>query len=264
MRKVYLVAVLGVLLMPLLATAQSAFNGTWKVDMNKVGFPTKPDIYLLQNGMYECKSCVPAIDVKANGQDQKVMGHPYYNSIAIKVVTDHEVEETDKKDGKTVATSKMMVSSDGNTMTYEFSDSSNTSGAPVTGKGEAMRVGAKAPAGANAISGSWRTTKMENISDNGITWTYKVSGDELSMNAQTGQSYMAKMDGADVPFKGDPGITTASVKSVGKNTIVETFKRDGKVIGLAKSTVSADGKTLNVVYEDKLHGSTMNYKATKQ
>jgi len=262
MRKVYLLAALGVLLMPGLAAAQGAFDGTWKVDMNKVDFPKKPDVYLLQNGMWECKTCVPAIDIKANGEDQKVTGHPYFDTVAIKVVNDHEIEETDKKDGKTVVMSKMMVSPDGNTLTVEFTDSSNSNGAPVTGKGEAMRVGAKAPAGANAISGSWRTTKMENISDNGITWTYKVSGDELSMNTATGQSYLAKMDGTEAPYKGDPGVTTVSVKSMGKNTLEETDKRDGKVVGVMKATVS--GNTMNIVYEDKLHGSSMKYTATKQ
>lgn len=264
MRKVYLVALLGVLLMPLLATAQSAFDGTWKVNMSKVDFPKKPDVYLLHNGMWQCKTCVPPVDVKANGEDQKVTGHPYFDTISIKVVSDHEVQETDKKAGKTVATSTMTVSSDGNTLTFEFSDSSNTNGAPVTGKGEEMRVGAKPPAGANMISGSWRTTKMENLSDNAITWTYKVNGDELTMNSLTGQSYTAKMDGSEAPFKGDPGVTSVSVKSMGKSTLEETDKRDGKIVGVAKTTVSADGKTLNVVYDDKLHGTSMKYMATKQ
>jgi len=51
---------------------------------------------------------------------------------------------------------------------------------------------------------------------------------------------------------------------MGKSTIEETDKRDGKVIGVAKTTISADGKTLNIVYDDKLHGTTTKYMATKQ
>jgi len=249
-------------LMPALAMAQSAFDGTWKVDINKADFSKKPDVYLLQNGMYQCKTCVPPIDIKADGQDQKVTGHPYYDTVAIKVVNDHQIEETDKKGGKTVTTSTITVSPDGNTLTAEFSDSSNTNGAPVTGKGEATRV-AKGPAGANMISGSWRTTKMENISDNGIMWTFKVSGDELTMTTPTGQSYTAKLNGTDAPYKGDPGTTSVSVKSMGKNTVEETDKRDGKVIYVNKMTVAADGKTMNIVAEDKLHGTTARFVATK-
>jgi hypothetical protein len=262
MKKAWLIAAFALMLLPLLAQAQSAFDGTWKVDMSKVDFPKKPTEFSLQNGMYECKTCVPPIEVKADGSDQAVSGHPYYNSVAIKVVSNSEVEETDKKDGKVVATTKMMVSPDGKMMTTEFTDSSNTNAAPVTGKGEAMRVGAKPAAGANLITGSWRTTKMENISDNGITWTYKVSGDELTMTTPTGQSYTAKMDGSEAPMKGDPGVTSVSVKKMGNNTIEETDMRNGKVIGVMKATVN--GNMLAVTYDDKLQGSSMKYMATKQ
>jgi hypothetical protein len=248
---------------PGLATAQSAFDGTWKVDMNKVEFPKKPDVYLLQNGMYECKTCAPPIKIKADGQDQTVTGHPYYDTIAIQVISDHEIQETDKKNGKTVATSKTTVSPDGNTMTFEFSDSSNTNAAPVTGKGEETRV-TKGPAGSNAISGSWRIAKFETISDNAITWTYKVSGDELTMTTPTGQSYTAKLNGTEAPYKGDPGITAVSVRLVGKDTLEETDKRSDKVISVAKMTLDPDGKTAKIVAEDKLHGTTSQFVAEKQ
>jgi hypothetical protein len=250
-------------LLPMLALAQSPFDGTWKLDLNKVDFSKKPDVFLLQNGMYQCKTCVPPIDVKADSQDQKVTGHSYYDSVAIKVVNDHQIEETDKKNGKVVMTSTSTVSPDGNTLTFEFSDSSNTNGAPVTGKGEASRV-AKGPAGANAISGSWRNTKMENLSDNGSLFTFKMSGDELTMTTPTGQSYTAKVNGTEAPYKGDPGTTSVSVKSMGRNTVEESDMRDGKVIYVNKMTVTADGKTMNIVSEDKLHGRTSRYVATKQ
>ena len=263
MKKVLIPGLLFLLLIPVLAMAQNAFDGTWKIDLNKVDFPKKPDEYLLQNGMYECKSCVPVVKVKADGTDQPVTGHPYYDSAAIKVVSDHKIEETDKKNGKVVATSTSTVSADGGTMTFVFSDSSNTNADPVTGNGEAKRV-AKGPAGSNAISGSWRTTKMENLSDNGLMWTYKVSGDELTMTAPTGQTYTAKLNGTEAPMKGDPGITSVSVKMIGKDTLEETDKRDGKVIGVSKNTISSDGKTMKIAIDDKLHGTKMDFVATKQ
>lgn len=263
MRRLCGVLLTSFFLLPVVASAQNQFDGTWKVDMNKVDFPKKPDVYLVQNGMYECKSCVPAINIKADGQDQKVTGHPYYDSMAVKIVSDHEVEETDKRDGKVVGTSKMTVSPDGKTMTFAFTDSSNSSGTPVTGSGEAERI-AKGPAGANAISGSWRTTKMQNISDNAITWTYKFSGDEVTMSSPTGITYTAKLNGTEAPMKGDPGVSTVSVKMMGKDTLVETDSRDGKVVSITKSSIASDGKTLHIVNEDKVHGTTMKYEAMKQ
>jgi len=86
----------------------------------------------------------------------------------------------------------------------------------------------------------------------------------LSMSNPTGQSYTAKLDGTEAPYKGDPGTTSVSVKKVNKNTLEETDKRDGKVIAVARITVSADGKSLAVAVEDKLHGTSSHFTATKQ
>jgi hypothetical protein len=36
------------------------------------------------------------------------------------------------------------------------------------------------------------------------------------------------------------------------------------VIGVSVMTVSADGKTMTILYEDKLHGARSEFKATKQ
>jgi hypothetical protein len=192
-----------------------------------------------------------------------VSGHPYYDMVSIKVVDARTIEETDKKNGKTVATSKTWVSADGNTLMFEFTDSSATNAAPVTGKGEATRV-AKGPAGSHAISGSWRTSKMDSVSDNGLMFTNKVEGDSLSVSSPIGQSYTAKLDGTEAPYKGDPGTTSVSVKKVDKNTIEETDKRDGKVISVTRMTVAADGKSMTIAVNDKLHGTTSQYVAVKQ
>jgi hypothetical protein len=252
-------------MLPMLATAQSAFDGTWKIDMDAADFSRKSRVYLLQDGIYECKTCAPPYKVKADGTDQPVAGHPYVDTVAIKVLNDHAIAETDKKAGKTVATSTTTLSPEGDTLTTTFTDGSNTNGGPpVTGTAEAARV-AKGPAGSSAISGAWRTTKVEGLSDNATLWTYKVAGDEITMTNPTGQSYTAKLDGADAPLKGDPGITSVSLRMKGKDTLEETDKRDGKVIGIFKMTVAADGKTAKATYEDKLHNRTDNYpNITKQ
>ncbi len=146
---------------------------------------------------------------------------------------------------------------------FEFTDSSNSNAAPVTGKGEATRV-AKGPAGSNAISGSWRTTKMETMSDNGLMFTYKISGDELTMTSPTGQSYTAKLNGGEAPYKGDPGITSVSVKMMGKSTLEETDYRDSKPISVAKIMVAPDGKSMKLMVDDKMHGTKSEFTATKQ
>ncbi len=263
MKKSMKIAVLAALLMPAGAMAQSVFDGTWKFEIATAKFPQKPDVYLLQNRIYKCKTCVPPVDVKADGQDHKVAGNPYYDTVNIKVVNDRTIEETDKKNGKTVATAKEWVSPDGKTLMFEFSDSSASNAAPVTGKGQETRV-AKGPAGSHAISGSWKMAKMENVSENGMSFTYKVKGQSLTMTTPTGQSYTAKLDGTEAPYKGDPGTTSVSVKKITSNALEETDKRHGKVISVARMTVSPDGKTMRIVEDDKLHGTHSEITATKQ
>jgi len=250
-------------LAPTAAFAQSGFDGTWKADVSSAKPPEKPSEYRLKDGMYSCKTCVPSYSIKADGMDHPISGNKYVDSVALKIVDDHTTQETDKRGGKVVATSTQTASADGNSLTIAFSDASNSNGAPVTGKANAVRVG-KMVAGEHATSGMWRTTSYSDISDNGISVTYKTNGDMLTMTAPTGQSYTAKTDGSEAPMKGDPGITSVSVKMMGKNMLEETDKRGAKVVGVSKMTLEPDGKTIDIVYQDKLHGTSMSYKAAKQ
>jgi hypothetical protein len=224
--------------------------------------PKKPDIFVLKDGVYTCQTCAPAYTIKADGTDQAVSGHPYFDTVAIKVIDDHSIQETDKKAGKTVTTTTVTVSKDGKTATFEFTDSSNSSGAPVTGKG-AQKLIMAGPVGSHAVSGSWVTTSFSSFSDNGVTVTYKTDGDMLTMTSPTGQSYTAKMDGTSAPYKGDPGITTVSVKKVGANMLVETDKRGDKVVGIVRTTVDSTGASAKVSYHDSLRNRSMSWTQKK-
>lgn len=266
MRKLLLVGLLGALLMPVLARGQSDFDGAWRIDLSKSVMPTKADVFLLQNGIYQCKTCVPIINVKADGEDQGVTGSPYYDAVSVKVVDDRSIEETKRKNGKVVAVSKMVVAPDGSSATFEFTDNTYTNGDPIAGKGSMVRVGkGKRPAGAHAISGSWRVSKLESLSDNALTFTLKVEGDTLTMTNPTGQSYSAKLDGTDAPYKGDLGISHVSVKRLGDKTFEETDKRDGKAIRVRRMMIDpADLKIMSTIITDNLTGSSNVLVAVKQ
>jgi hypothetical protein len=263
MQKLYARIAGALLMLPVLATAQSTLDGTWKIDLDQAQLSKKPDVYLLQHGMYECKSCVPPIRVKADGEEQQVSGHPYYDKISIKVLDDHSIATTRSRDGNMVSTEKTIVTVDGMTASTEFSDSSATNAAPVTGKTEMTRV-AKGPAGSHAISGSWRTTKFANVSDNALTFTYQTKGDVLSMTTPTGQSFAAKMDGAFTPYSGDPGITSVAIHRIDRRTFQETDKSGAKVVSVTRISVAVTGTTLKLVVHDTLHGTTTTLVAAKQ
>ena len=230
------------------AFAQSPFDGTWVSDVGAAQFSKKPHTYELNKGMYTCSTCVPKISVKADGQDQAVSGSNYFNTVAIRAVDANTMEEVDKKDGKTMYKDRMTVSADGKTLTDKFEDDSEEK--PVTGETILSRIG-KGPAGSHAMSGSWRTEKVANISSNGITVTFQSMPDGRKMSDNNGASYEVKFDGKDYPIKGDPGNTMISLKKVNAHTMDETDKRNGKVVYTARLTVSADGKTMKYVGHDR-------------
>ncbi len=97
-----------------------------------------------------------------------------------------------------------------------------------------------------------------------MTVTYKTTGETLSMTYPAGDSYSAKFDGKDYPYKGNPGITSISLKKSDGNTIEETDKFKGKVVSVSRITVAPDGKTMSVQTENKLEGVTIKYTAEKQ
>jgi hypothetical protein len=241
--------------------AQSPFDGTWVTKLDTAKFPTKPDQYSLSNNIYECLTCVPKISVKADGTDQKVTGHPYFDTIAVHVVDASSVEIIRKKDGKVMYTDTATVAADGKTRNDKFTDSTGTQ--PVTGDVTSTRVAAGA-AGSHAVSGSWRTEKVNNVSDNGLAVTYQGTADGLKMSDPNGNSYDAKFDGKDYPIQGDPGHTMVSLKRIGDDTIEETDKRDGKVVGVFRMTVSKDGKSIQAEYNDKQRGTKSSFTMEKK
>lgn len=245
------------------ATAGAAsIDGTWKADLSTVQMNSKPDQLMLKDGKFSCATCTPPIELAADGAFHPVTGRPYADSIAVKVDDDHSITRTDKKDGRVTSEGKYSVSSDGNTLTIDFTDSSTPNVAPVKGSFVETRVD-PAPAGAHAISGSWKPAKYNNISDDALTVTYKLDGDTLHMSSPAGQSFDAKLDGTDAPIKGDIGGTTVSVQKRSDGSFTITSKRAGKVLSVGTLTPTSDGK-LSVSSESKEDGSTMKYVANKQ
>jgi hypothetical protein len=250
-----------VYLAPLWAFAQTPFDGTWVAKIDSAQLPKKPEVYSLNQGMYNCPTCTPKIAVKANGQDQTVSGDPYSDSWSVQVVDATTVEFTYKKDGKVVGTDSEMVSSDGNTLTDKFTDLSGTQ--PVTGEWTFSRV-SPGEAGSHAISGSWLAAKLNRVSQNGLTVTYQGTSDGLKSSDPTGQGFDAKFDGQDYPITGDPGHSLISLRRIDANTIEATVKRQGKVVRVVRRTVSSDGRTMAVFANNTDNGTTISYEMVKQ
>jgi hypothetical protein len=255
---------LGLMLMmlPMIAVAQNAVDGRWRIDLNKTQVDQKPMVYELKDGMFTCSTCDPKLNIKADGQYQKVTNNPYVDTERVTVVNANTIEREGKKDGKVRFRETLVISADGKAMTEKYVG--NREGDQViTATGRFSREGLPEP-GASAISGSWKLDKWESASDNALTFVYTSSGDGLNYKATTGESYSAKFDGKDYPFHGDPGTTSVVLKKIDDHRWEETYKRNGEVVGISRITVSDDGKSLNIVSEDTHRGTVDTWIAEKQ
>ena len=243
--------------------AAGPFDGTWVAKLDSAQFSSKPDVYVLNKGMYSCSTCIPKIEVKADGEDQKVTGSPYMDTMSVKVVDANTVEFVTKKGGKTIGTETDTVSTDGKTVSQKFTDYSAANGKVVTGEATETLV-AKGPAGAHALSGSWHTDKVSGISDEALTIAYESTANGLKAKYGTGESYDVKFDGKFYPMEGDIGHSMISLKQMGPATIEQSVQQDGKVVRVLVLAVAADGKSINVKATDKRQGTTMTYTMEKK
>jgi hypothetical protein len=245
---------------PTVVLAASALDGTWKTKADSFHVSGTPSALEINQGMYRCTSCVPPIVIKADGTDQSVTGHDYYDAVAVRIVNNNSFERTSKKGGKIAWTDSATVSADGKTLTENWVDYSGAQPAKGTTTSTRLTAG---PAGSHAASGTWQQASFSDGSDSLVTVKYQSTADGLKME-WNGQSYDAKFDGKEYLTKNDPGNTMVSLKRIDANTIEETDKRAGKVTDVIRITVSADGKSLTVVDTDPVRNTKMTYTMIKQ
>jgi hypothetical protein len=249
---------IAMLFMPGALCAQSPFDGTWVIDSDSVQLPEKPLVYLLSDDTFCC--FLTDSKVKADGNDHKVVALAYADTESVRVVDAHTVEVIAKKAGETMFTEAYVVSSDGNTLTETSKDT--TEKVAVITETVFQRVD-KGPSGSHPISGSWRAYKTKR-SKNGSIIKYKCTADGFSAETPLGEKYAGKFDGRFYPTEDDPGHTMASVKLINPNTVELTQKREGKLIGILRLTVSPDGKSIHGTFESKLSNTSSSFEMQKQ
>ncbi len=244
------------------ALAATPFDGTWKADVSSAQFPKEPGMLQVDKGVYTCTGfCTPKLAVPADGKFHAVTGRSYSDEISVSVVDAKSVKTTARMKGKLMGTNTYMVSDDGKSLTEAYVDNSAANGKPLTGMATFTRVD-KGPAGSHAMSGQWRQTAYKSDQDANLTFTYKTTGDMLTMTDPTGNSFTAKFGGPAVLIKGDPGKTMAAVAKTGPNTMVETDSRVGKVVNV--TTMTVNGGKAEFVSVDKRNGKTFKYSAIRQ
>lgn len=239
--------------------AQSPFDGTWRIDAAKAKFDPKPFTIYSSGGWYHCVSCTPPFDAQADGQFHAISGQPF-DSISATLVDDHTLVVVTKKGDKTIEEDHGTVSADGKLFTLKTTTYPINGSGPQNSSMTLKRVG-MLPAGVHKTSGNWVATKMTDT-DADLTFTFKSTGDGLSMTDPTGDSYTAKFDGNDYPYT-TMGADAVSLKKVDAHTIIETDKRTGKALNEQKMTVSPDGKTMTIVARNPQNDLTTTFVANK-
>jgi hypothetical protein len=239
----------GLLLIPALCPAQSAFDGTWRPDPQRPSHP-KTEIALLANGEYGCPTCSPPYAAKADGHDQPLQGNPYFDTISIAIVDDHTIAKIGKKDGRIIADTKVTVAADGATKT-EVQTIMGMARVPVELTSKFSRISSGKP-GSHPVSGGWQLTEMD-VSNHIEDTSFKVSGGALAMIDRMGRSFTAKFDGTPALYKGSDEFNSVSLKLIDERTIEESDLSDGKVVRISRWSLSPDGQTLHARFDDT-HG----------
>ena len=262
MSKLYKLAVAGLLSVTTPAWADSPFDGTWKARLDTVQVQSKPEVFSIKGGVYDCRTCLPAYSIPADGKYHKVAGKDYWDELAVTVVDDHSIGMSFKKAGKVISTNSATVSPDGNSLITAAHNTNNGGGVPVDSKGSATRVGQPMP-GAHLYSGQWQFAAASAMSDAAMTVSMKIDGSRLHQVTGLGEKLDATIDGAYAPNQGDPGKTMTKVERLGPRSLKMTDMRGGKVTSITTYTVSDDGTTLTGRFTDPQDGSTGGFTAVK-
>lgn len=241
--------------------AQSPFDGTWRIDPAKSKFDQKPFTIYTSQGWYHCVSCTPPFDVQADGQFHEIAGQGF-DTISVTLVDPRTITLVTKKGDKTIEEDTATVSADGKLTTIKTTTYPMSGSGPQKSSMTLKRVGVL-PAGVHATSGDWVPLKFTDTEAD-LAFTFKSNGDELTMTDPTGDSYTAKLDENDYPYKGGYYINAVSLKRIDDHTIVETDKRDAKVLNVQKMTVSPDGKSMTIVSNNPQNGLTSTFIAMKK
>lgn len=248
------------LLMPAVTFAATSFDGTWRLKLESMQFSGAPDKYEISNGNYTCGSCAPAFTVKADGADQATPVHTGRDHLAVTVVSATVVELSNKVGGKVTATDTVTVSADGSKLTVKSVD--YTGPKPVTFVATEKRV-APAPKGAHAISGSWMTDSVPEVSEAGRVMVVQSTPNGLKYT-QNGRTTDVKFDGKEYAVQNDPSHALVTMKKIGERQIEERRKTEGKIYDVVMWTMAADGKSIAMVDEDPVHGTKVSFVMEKQ
>ncbi|WP_156349200.1 MULTISPECIES: hypothetical protein [unclassified Sphingomonas] len=263
MRHLGLGVALAAIVLPAAASAQSVFDGRWRVDLGSTQIPKKPWVLTLNKTGYRCVSCSTPWGIPADGGFHRVAGQNYFDEAALKQIDPRTVEFHYRKGGRLVETDRISVSADGKTLTSVDTDLATANGQPAIYRSTARRSAAGAP-GSHVLGGSWVTTSFDKGSDNTMTVTMRLEGDRFSFADGTGSHYVATFGGPAVKVEGDIAGRMIAASRLGAHAIQLDSSIGGKADSRMIVTVAPDGKKMTVESTNLKQGTTARFVAYKQ
>ncbi|MES2336824.1 MAG: hypothetical protein V4537_01865 [Pseudomonadota bacterium] len=244
------------------AIAAGQISGTWKADTATAKLSTKPDVFVVKDGVYDCTSCMPPYKIAADGRPHPVAGRDYWDAASVAVVDARTLEWKRYRKGMPISTTKVTASSDGSMLSFTSVSADNASGKTTTSTSMSKRVGA-APVGGHAASGSWvAVNDGAQIAEENLTATIATKGNTVTMKLGTGEHYTAVIGGPKVAFVGDKAGAMVALTKAGAG-FVETDYIGGKAVGTYTYTpINATTMTLKAV--NLKAGTTDEYTLRKQ
>jgi hypothetical protein len=226
------------------AAADSPWDGTWKFNPAKSKLTGYTFSYkALPGGKLQFSNGAQfAVTFACDGKPYTVVGT---GTIVCKTPSSHEFDYTFATGGKTTTTSVLKLSPDGKTIAQNDKNF-HPDGTTTTTSATYTRI-----AGGPGLVGSWKQTDVKINAPDSFTYKTFAGGVDIAYPRYK-QTIHLTFDGKPSVLKGptvSPGTTTTAV-SAGPLSYTETDKIGTRVLNLAKTTVSADGKTMTAVSWD--------------
>jgi hypothetical protein len=162
------------------------------------------------------------------------------NTIAWKQIDANHFQRQLFESGKLLTTRDLSISKDGRTLT-EVTQQNAPDGKTST----ATMIFGRSSGDGQGLVGVWKLESMRTSDPNQLT-IEPVGTDGVRIKNRLGVARTLTFDGKDNPVTGPAVIsgTTGSAKILNENSIEETSKREGVLVGKTMLVLSSDGKTL--------------------
>lgn len=244
------------------ALAASPIDGTWKADAATAKLSTKPDVFTIKDGVYDCTSCTPPYKIPADGKPHPVADRDYWDAGSVAVVDANTLQWARYRKGVQISSTRLALSPDGNMLSFTSTSADNAAGKSTTSTSNSKRVG-PAPAGSHAVSGSWvGVNEGAQIAEENLIIKFARVGDVVTATLGTGEHYTATIGGPQVPFVGDKAGATVALTASGAG-FVETDYVGGKAIG-TYTYLPVDATTITFKATNLKSGTTDEFTLKKQ